>query len=140
MGTRKNDRMVAIKLIIGEMIFNIYASQVGCEEGEKDKFWQDVDSLWSDIPDDERVAVAGDWNGHVGLNNLAFEIIHGGYGAGSTNNEGERLINFAMASDMAFLNTFYCIRDYIIYASVGQVIQLYYILYGRGLMNEVRYC
>ena len=61
--TRKNDRMIAMKLIIGEMIFNIvsiYAPQVGCEKEEKDKFWQDRDSSRSDTPDNERVAVAGD--------------------------------------------------------------------------------
>ena len=134
---------MAIKFIIGEMIFNIvsvYVPQVGCEEEEKDKFWQDLDSSWSDIPNNERVAVAGDWNGHVGSNSLAFEKIRGGCGAGSTSNEGERLIDLAMASDVALLSTFYCKRDYTTYASGGQETQLDYILCRRGLMNEVKNC
>ena len=75
----------------------------------------------------------------MGSNNLAFERSNGD-GAGSINNEGERFINFAMASDMALLNTFHCKRDYITYASGGQGTQLNYILYRRGLMNEVKNC
>ena len=42
--------------------------------------------------------------------------IHSGYGAGSINNERKRLIDFAMASDMALLNIFYCKRDTATYA------------------------
>ena len=45
-----------------------------------------------------------------------------------------------MSSDMALLNTFYCKRDYITYASEGQETQLDYILYRRGLMNEAKNC
>ena len=76
----------------------------------------------------------------MGSNNLAFERIHGGYAAGSINNEGERLIDFAMAGDIALLNTFYSQRDQITYTSGGLEAQLDYILYRRGLMNEVKNC
>ena len=141
--TRKNDRILAVKVIIRELIFNvisIYAPQAGSAEEEKDKFWQDLDSVYSDIPEDERIVVAGDFNGHIGSNNLAIERIHGGYGTGRINNEGERLIDFAVACDMAILNSFYCKKDYITYASGGNETQLDYILFRRSQMKEIKNC
>ena len=141
--TRKNDRMMSVKLIVGETIFNvmsIYAPQKDCEEEEKDKFWQDLDSMWSEIPDDERVVVAGDFNGHIGESNAGIERIHGGYGSGRQNCDGEKLVDFAVAGDLAILNSFYCKKDYITYASGGQETQLDYILYRRAHIREVKNC
>ena len=46
--TRKNNRIMAIRMIIGETIMNIicvYAPQTCCEEEEKVEFWQDLDAL-----------------------------------------------------------------------------------------------
>ncbi|KAK4299957.1 hypothetical protein Pmani_027812 [Petrolisthes manimaculis] len=138
--TRKNDRIIAVRLIIGEMIVNVisaYAPQVGGDEDEKDRFWQDLDRVWEGIPNEERIVVAGDLNGHVGMNNMAIEGVHGGHGHGIVNNEGERIIDFEVASDMAILNTFYDKNDYTTYSSGQQDTQLDYILYKRNNMNEV---
>ena len=84
--------------------------------------------------------MSGDWNGHMWSNNLACERVQGGYGAGSTKNKGERLIDFTIASNMALLNTLYCKRDDITFTSGGQETQIDYILYRRGRMNEVTNC
>ena len=91
--TRKNNRIMAIRMIIGETIMNIicvYAPQTCCEEEEKVEFWQDLDALWTEISDDERTLIAGDLNGHIGMENFAIERIHSGYGSGTLNNDGER--------------------------------------------------
>ena len=140
---RKNDRMMAMKLIVGETIINvinIYAPQERCEQEIKDRFWQELDGMLTDIPEDERTVVAGDFNGHVGQRNAGFERVHGGYGNGVRNSEGEKLIDFAVAGDLAILNTFYCKRDYSTYESGGQESQIDYILYRRGYMKEVKNC
>jgi len=138
---RKNDRIMLIKLIIGNTIINImsvYAPQVGCDDEEKDKFWQDLDSMCTEIPDVETALIAGDFNGHVGERNLAIERVHGRYGSGAVNPNGERLIDFAVAYDLAILNTFFKKKDYNTYESGGQETQLDYILYKRSKMSEVR--
>jgi len=138
---RKNDRIMLIKLIIGNTIINImsvYAPQVGCDDEEKDKFWQDLDSMCTEIPDVETALIAGDFNGHVGERNLAIERVHGRYGSGAVNPNGERLIDFAVAYDLAILNTFFKKKDNNTYESGGQETQLDYILYKRSKMSEVR--
>ena len=43
--------------------------------------------------------VGGDLNGHVGISKEAIERIHGGWGVGEKNEEGERVRDFAMAFD-----------------------------------------
>ena len=111
---------MAMKLIVGENIINvmnIYAPQGGCDEEEKNRFWQELDGMLADTPEDERLVLAGDFNGHVGQRNDGFERVHGGFGNGVMNNDGEKLIDFAVAGDLAILNTFYCKRDYSTYAS-----------------------
>nr|XP_027220892.1 uncharacterized protein LOC113813143 [Penaeus vannamei] len=82
--------------------------------------------------------IAGDFNGHVGERNLAIERVHGRYGSGAVNPNGERLIDFAVAYDLAILNTFFKKKDYNTYESGGQETQLDYILYKRSKMSEVR--
>ena len=55
--------MTAFKVIIVVIIVNvvsIYVPYVGCKEEEKDKFWQVLASLWSDVPNNEKVALEGD--------------------------------------------------------------------------------
>ena len=41
------------------------------------------------IPQGERVILGGDLNGHVGISREAIERIHGGWGVGEKNGEGE---------------------------------------------------
>ena len=55
------------------------------------------------IPEGERVIVGGDLNGHVGISREAIGRIHGGWGVGEKNEEGERLTDFAMAFDLSIL-------------------------------------
>ncbi|XP_069971002.1 uncharacterized protein [Penaeus vannamei] len=94
--------------------------------------------MCTEIPDVETALIAGDFNGHVGERNLAIERVHGRYGSGAVNPNGERLIDFAVAYDLAILNTFFKKKDYNTYESGGQETQLDYILYKRSKMSEVR--
>nr|XP_027232040.1 uncharacterized protein LOC113823570 [Penaeus vannamei] len=105
---------------------------------KRNKFWQDLDSMCTEIPDVETALIAGDFNGHMRERNLAIERVHGRYGSGAVNPNGERLIDFAVAYDLAILNTFFKKKDYNTYESGGQETQLDYILYKRSKMSEVR--
>ncbi|PKA55758.1 ataxia telangiectasia mutated family protein [Apostasia shenzhenica] len=66
---RNCDRIMALKIIINGMIFNIvsvYAPQVGLDASTKEKFWNDLEELIQEIPQEERLFIGGDLNGHVG--------------------------------------------------------------------------
>ena len=75
--------------------------------GEKETFWRQMDQELRAIPEGERVIVGGYLNGHVGISREAIERIHGGWGVGEKNEEGERVTDFGMAFDLSIVNTFF---------------------------------
>ncbi|XP_047989245.1 craniofacial development protein 2-like [Leguminivora glycinivorella] len=78
---RVNDRMIAVKLLLENVIVNVisvYAPQTGCNNSLKEKFWSDLDLLIMGIPEYEEIYVGGDFNGHVGRMNDGYERVHGG--------------------------------------------------------------
>jgi hypothetical protein len=60
------------------------------------------------IPNEERIFFAADLNGHIERRNTGItERIRGIWGVGEGNEEGDRVIDFALATDLAILNTFF---------------------------------
>ena len=109
-----------IKLVYGEERINVisaYAPQAGSDETEKEVFWRDLDEVQGEVPKEERCIVGGDLNGHIGQDNEGVRRVHGGKGMGARNQEGESIVSFAIAFDMAILNTFYTKRNYRTYKS-----------------------
>ena len=48
---RKGDRILLVKLILGQEIFNVisvYAPKVGRDESSKHQFWEDLDEIVQD--------------------------------------------------------------------------------------------
>ena len=89
--SRTNDRVMSVKLGIGETVVNVicaYAPQVGCEDEEKETLWREMDQELRAIPEGETVIVGGDLNGHVGISREAIERIHGGWGVGERKEKG----------------------------------------------------
>ncbi|PWZ06291.1 Craniofacial development protein 2 [Zea mays] len=100
---RLGDRIILVKLVIGDLVLNVisaYAPQVGLNE-----FWEGLEDMVSSVPVGEKLFI-GDLNGHVGTSSTSFEGVHGGFGFG-TRNQGEEILNFALAYDMFIANTFF---------------------------------
>lgn len=143
--SRRNDRLMSVKLGLGETVVNIicaYAPQVGCEEEEKETFWRQMDQELRSIPEGERVIVGGDLNGHVGMSRDEIERIHGGWGVGERNEEGERVVGFAMAFDLAIGNTFFEKRasQLVTYRSGGRESQIDFLMCRRSHLKEAKNC
>ncbi|XP_059062170.1 uncharacterized protein LOC131854989 [Achroia grisella] len=62
------------------------------ETDVKAKFWVYFDGLMISIPESEELYVGGDFNGHVGVQNENYDMVHGGRGIGSRNEDGETLL------------------------------------------------
>ena len=87
---------MSIKLRLDDIKLNVisaYAPQVGCLDGEKDWFWDEVDQVLYLILQEEKVILAGDLNGHVGQSREGIKRWHGGWGIGEKNNEGQRILD-----------------------------------------------
>jgi hypothetical protein len=51
-----------------------------------------------------RSFIGGDLNGHVGSTRVGFDGVHGGFGYGSRNQEGEGILNITLAYDLIVAN------------------------------------
>ena len=64
----------------------------------------------STVPTSEKLFI-GDLNGHVGATNVGFERVHEGFGYGSRSQEGEDVLNFALAYELLIANTVFKKRE-----------------------------
>ena len=142
---RQSDRIMRMKLDHRGCMLNVisaYAPQTGCDEEEKDKFWEEMDDVMVSIPAEERVIIGGDLNGHVGEGNVGCEDVIGKHGFGTRNAGGERIVEFASRTRMAVLNTYFTKKDEhkITYRSGGRRTQIDYMLCRRRTLKEVADC
>ncbi|PWZ32665.1 Protein translocase subunit SECA1, chloroplastic [Zea mays] len=86
-------------------------TRVGLSESEKRKFWEDLDGMVIAVPTNEKLFIGGDLNGYVGSTNVGYELAHVGFGYGSRNQEGEDILDFAIAYNPVIANTFFRKRD-----------------------------
>lgn len=59
------------------------------------------------IQDDEEVYIGGDFNGDVGRLDVGYERMHGGWGFGTRNDDGEILLQTVTAFDLDVTNTWF---------------------------------
>lgn len=132
----RSDRIMSIGLGTEGATANIlcvYAPQARCEDQEKEDFWNDLYYLeMFEIPAEERCFIGGDLNAHIiGKSRIGQARIHGGWGFGNRNVEGNCIIDFAVACDMAVINSFFKKTEdqYVTYKS------------GRGMSQiDTTYC
>jgi hypothetical protein len=113
-----------VKLFIGDLVFNVinaYAPQIGLNKSVKMQFWEELDALVSSVPISKKLFIGGDLNRHVGSTRVCFDEVHGGFGYESRNQEGEGILNFALAYDLIVANTLFRKRaSHLITFSNGQ--------------------
>jgi hypothetical protein len=142
---RQGDRIILVKLFVGDLIFNVisaYAPQIGLNESIKRQFCEQLDALVSSVPISEKLFIGGDLNGHVGSTRVDFDGVHEGFGYGSRNQEGEDILNFALAYDLFVTNTLFRKRvSHLVTFSSGQhCSQIDFILARREDMHACLDC
>jgi hypothetical protein len=71
------------------------------------QFWEQLDTLVNSVLISEKLFIGGDLNGHVGSTRVGFDRVHEGFRYGSRNQEGEGILNFALAYDLFVVNTLF---------------------------------
>ncbi|KAD2393601.1 hypothetical protein E3N88_40578 [Mikania micrantha] len=97
---RYNDRIMMVIWEEAIAVVSAYAPHVGLGENERREFWDCMDEAMRSILRDEKVCIGGDFNGQIGKEEDGFPMTHGGFGFGSRNESGARLLEFAMAHDL----------------------------------------
>jgi hypothetical protein len=98
--------------------------------------------LVSSVPISEKLFIGGNLNGHVGSTRVDFDGVHGGFGYGSRNQEGEGILNFALAYNLIVVNTLFRKRvSHLVTFSSGQHCrQIDFILVRREDMHACLDC
>ena len=143
--TRMSDRIIWVQLELEKEPVNVisaYAPQVGCNEEEKEEFRNLLGGLVAKIPEKDTVWIGADLNGHVEVGNQDASKAIGKYGVGERNDSGDRIVEFAMANELAVVNTYFKKRSSrcITYASGGKEAQVDYILCRRRELKTVQDC
>jgi len=123
-------------------IVSAYAPQQGCEEKEKDRFWTQLGAISDSIPTSEELIVAGDLNGHVGVEKDGFERWNGGKTRGNINAEGKRILKYARECDLALVNIFFTKSDaqtYTFKSGLNQTV-IDYIGIRRESISKIKDC
>ncbi|EYB86036.1 hypothetical protein Y032_0286g1389 [Ancylostoma ceylanicum] len=117
-----------------------YAPQCGCNEIEKAGFYDELDNVIRNVPESDYLTIEGDFNGHVGQDRTGFERIHGGRGFGCRNQDGERIIEFAEAHNLAITSTFFIKRESqkITYSSGGRQSEIDHVLVKKTALKTVK--
>ena len=105
---RVSPRIITIDIVLDEEIFtviSVYCPQRGKSDEDKDAFY---DELYDVVMSKKRKCfVMGDFNGHVGCSYSGYSGVHGDFGYGERNREGERLPELADSLDIVIGNTFF---------------------------------
>nr|XP_016486831.1 PREDICTED: uncharacterized protein LOC107807058 [Nicotiana tabacum] len=143
---RVNDRLIFIKLVIGECTLNVvspYAPQAGLDEEVKRRFWECLDEMVRSIPPTERLFIGGDFNGHIGVVAGSYGEVHDGFGFGDRNGRGTSLLDFAKAFELVIANSTFPKREehLVTFQSSVAKTQIDYLLLkrcDRGLCNDCK--
>jgi hypothetical protein len=137
--------IILVKLFIGDLVFNAisaYTPQIGLNESIKRQFWEQLDALVSSVTISEKLFIGGDLNGHICSTRVGFDGVHRGLGYGSRNQEGNGILNFALAYDLFVTNTLFRNRvSHLVTFSGGQhCSQIDFILVRREDMHACLDC
>ena len=142
---RISDRIITAKLLIDTININIvsaYAPQVGCTDEEKEEFWEELEELIRSLSEKDKIVIGADLNGHIGRGNTGYERWHGGFGNGEKNQEGDNILEFTQAYDLALGNSFFKKREehYVTYMSGTNRTVIDYILVRRQDLRDLKNC
>ncbi|KAK4305368.1 hypothetical protein Pmani_022730 [Petrolisthes manimaculis] len=140
---RVSGRLIVLKMKVGERVINVlsaYAPQAGLSRESKERFRGDTISVISDLSETDTVVLAGDLNGHVGACADGYDDVHGGFGYGRRNLEGEYILESCVALNMVVCNSKFKKRlsHLITYSSGGTSSQIDYFLVSRKDWKFVR--
>nr|XP_016457286.1 PREDICTED: craniofacial development protein 2-like [Nicotiana tabacum] len=143
---RVNDRLMFIKLVIGECTLNVvsaYAPQAGLDVEVKRRFWEGLDETVRSFPPSERLFIGGDFNGRIGSAAGSYGKVHGGFGLGDKNGGGTSLLDLARAFELVIANSIFPKREehLVTFQSAAGRTQIDYLLLrrcDRGLCKDCK--
>ena len=92
-------------------IIQCYAPTNDHNDEDKDKFYNQLQSLINKTPSHHLLLVMGDFNAKIGNDNTSVERTIGTHGIGQLNQNGKRLLELCEVSDICISNTTFQNKD-----------------------------
>ena len=102
---QQNDLCSFPKQTIQIMVIQVYALTSNAEEGEIERFYEDLQDLLELTPKKDVLFIIGDWNAKVGSQETPE--VTGKFGLGIQNEAGQRLIEFCQENKLVIANTLF---------------------------------
>ena len=104
----KNDRMISVRFQgkpFNITVIQVYAPTSNAEEGEVERFYEDLQDLLELTLKKDVLFIIGDWNAKVGSQEIPE--VTGKFGLGIWNEAGQRLIEFCQENALVIANTLF---------------------------------
>lgn len=106
-----NDRLMTLKLPLhgkrSATIISAYAPTMTNPDDIKDKFYEDLESVISDVPRKDKLIIMGDFTARVGMDHTAWTNIIGKHGMGKCNYNGLLLLRKCAEHQLVITNTIF---------------------------------
>ena len=102
-GVRGRGTSARLKLLVEDTVLtvlSVYVPQTGLEESTKDEFFDCLHTVMSKLTDKEI-------GSHIAREAVGYKGVHGGYGYGQRNADGDRILDFTVANDFVIRNNFF---------------------------------
>jgi len=85
----------------------VYAPQVGLADDIKKFFWEELEDVVLSVPQNEKLIMEGDFNGHIGEKINGYDMTRGGFGFGDRNSGWAAILDFTVACDLTIVNSLF---------------------------------
>ncbi|KAI8519655.1 hypothetical protein Bbelb_029120 [Branchiostoma belcheri] len=92
-------------------LVSVYAPTLNSPVETKDKFYDELDELISQIPQTEGIYLLGDFNARVGAEHATWPACIGHHGVGKINENGQRLLELCSARNLCITNTYFSNKE-----------------------------
>jgi exonuclease III len=106
-----NDRLMTLRLALSGnrfvTIISAYAPTMTNLDETKDKFYEDLELIISQVPRKDKLIIMGDFNARVGTDHQTWEGVLGKHGIGKCNSNGLLLLRKCTEHNLTITNTLF---------------------------------
>ena len=111
-----NDRLMTLRLPLQgkkfATIISAYAPTMTNPDDVKEKFYEDLNSVLSSVPKQDKLILLGDFNARVGRDHESWAGVLGTQGMGSCNDNGLLLLQTCASHNLLVTNTVFRLPDH----------------------------